>query len=229
MRLVIAAVLLGLVSTGDASAEEIRGVVKFAGKAPERAKIDRSAEPRCPQDEPAEDVVVTDGKLQDVVVRVIKGPKRALDREFAVPTEPVVIDQSGCAYRPRVSVARRGQELEVRNSDPLFHNVRGVAGESVAFNLPQPAKGKPIVRELEDEVTALKCDVHPWMAAWVVRVEHPYVAVTGADGAFVLKDLVPGSYTVEAWHPTLGRQTTKVVVKKGKKPAKATLTFRAAK
>jgi hypothetical protein len=226
MRLVLA-VLLGVTST--ASAEEIRGVVKFSGSPPERAAVDRSAEPRCPQDALAEDVVVVDGKLQDVVVRVIKGPKRALDRDFAVPSDPVVIDQDGCAYRPRVSVARRGQKLEVRNSDPLFHNVRGVAGDDVAFNLPQPAKAKPITRDLENEVTALKCDVHPWMAAWVVRVEHPYYAVTGADGAFVLKDLVPGSYTVEAWHPTLGRQTTKVVVKKGKKAAKATLTFRAAK
>jgi hypothetical protein len=227
MRLVLAAAILCFATT--ASAEEIRGVVKLKGKPPARAKVDRTAEPRCPQDALAEDVVVTDGKVQDVLVRVIKGPKRALDREFVLPTDPVVIDQDGCAYRPRIAVARPGQKLEVRNSDPLFHNVRGVAGDSVAFNLPQPAKGKPIVRELEGDVTALKCDVHPWMAAWVVLVGHPYYAVTGADGAFVLKDLVPGEYTVEAWHPTLGRQTTKVVVKKGKKAAKATLTFRAPK
>jgi len=228
MRFALAVALCCLGSVAHAG--EIRGVVTFTGEAPARAKVDRTADPKCPQDALAEDVVVTNGKLQDVLVRVVKGPKRALDRELEVPG-PVVITQDGCRYTPRVSGALRGQQLEVRNADPTFHNVRGTAGESVAFNLPQPAKGKPIVRDLDGSspVVALHCDVHPWMAAWVVVSDHPYFAVTAADGSFTLTGLEPGSYVLEAWHPTLGTKTVKVKVPKGKRAARAKLAFKAAK
>jgi len=230
---VLLAVVAGLGATAHAQARAtgtIRGVVRFEGEPPPRAKVDRSADPKCPQDALAEDVVVTDGKLQDVLVRVTKGPKRALDDQPA-PTTRLVITQDGCRYTPRVSGAMRGQQLEIRNGDPLFHNVRGTAGpaDDVAFNLPHPAEGKPIVRELDGsaDTIALHCDVHPWMAAWVAVLTHPHFAVTGADGAFTLAGLPPGSYVLEAWHPVLGRRTAKVKVPKGKRGARAAIVFSA--
>ena len=63
-----------------------------------------------------------------------------------------------------------------------------------------------------DVMVPFKCDVHPWMFAWVGVVDHPFFAVTGADGSFNLEGLPPGTYTVEAWHESLGAQTQTVTI-----------------
>jgi hypothetical protein len=59
----------------------------------------------------------------------------------------------------------------------------------------------------------VRCDIHPWMGAWWVSQEHPYYALTDANGAFTLGDVPPGDYTIEAWHETLGKVTHQVAVK----------------
>lgn len=205
----------------------ITGVVKWKGEPPVAAPVDRSSDPICaatPRGK--DDVLVADGKLRDVVVRITAGAVPPA----ATPAEPVVIAQSECMYAPRVSVAIAGQSVEVRNLDATFHNVRGNKLAKVLWNLGQPKGAPPIVRDLKaaavGDVISLHCDVHPWMAAWVVVSDHAAFAVTGRDGAFTLRDLAPGTYTVEAWHPTLGKKSAKVKVKKGK-PAKLAFTFAA--
>jgi hypothetical protein len=90
------------------------------------------------------------------------------------------------------------------------------------WNLGQPAQAPAIVRESlgkAGEVVTLRCDVHPWMRAYAVVTDHPYFDVTGEDGAFTLKKVPPGRYTVEAWHPKLGLKSTTVTVRKGQTAA----------
>lgn len=224
VALVAAAATPALAGPGAGS---ITGTVRWKGAPPVAAAVDRSSDPVCAQTARGkDDVVVTDGKLRDVVVRIAVGGVAPA----AAPTAPVVIAQSECMYAPRVSVAIAGQALEVRNLDGTFHNVRGNKLAKVLWNLGQPKGAPPIVRQLDaaapGEIVSLHCDVHPWMAAWVVVSDHAAFAVTGADGGFTLRDLPPGTYTVEAWHPTLGAKTAKVKVKKGK-PAKLSFTFAA--
>lgn len=214
-------------SAGQAKKGSIQGVVVFEGTPPERKPLDRTSDPKCGGGKAlSEDVVVTDGKLRDVFVRIQNGTAG----EHEAPAEPVVVNQSECRYTPRVVGVIEGGKLEIRNGDPTFHNVRGNRGKRIAFNLPQNAKAKPIVRDDLGEagdVVSLACDVHPWMAGWAVVTDHPYFAVTGEDGKFTLSGLAPGKYTLEAWHPTLGLQTSKVTVKKGKKAAVTKFVFRA--
>lgn len=206
----------------------IAGAVIWKGDAPAARTVDRSSDPVCAATaRSAEDVMVAKGKLRDVLVRIAVGGAPAA----AAPEAPAVIVQRECMYAPRVIGIVAGQKVEVQNADATFHNVRGNLATKVLWNLGQPAATPAIVREnlgKPGDIVSLHCDVHPWMASWVAISDHPYFAVTGADGAFALKDVPPGSYTVEAWHPTLGLRTAKVKVKKGK-TAKATFTFTAPK
>ena len=57
-----------------------------------------------------------------------------------------------------------------------------------------------------------KCDVHPWMGAYMGVLDHPFFAVSGADGSFEIDGLPAGDYVIEAWHETLGTQTQSVTV-----------------
>lgn len=220
--------LLVLALSSTASAESISGTVSLKGTPPERKALDRTSDPVCAKTPKlAEDLVVEKGKLKDVLVRIKVGTAGLAPA--SAPETPAVITQSECMYSPRVVGVVAGQKLEIRNGDPTFHNVRGTLGSQILWNLAHLAGGAPHVRSdlgKPGEVVSLHCDVHPWMAAWAVVSDNPYFAVTGADGTFKIDGLPPGTYTVEAWHPTLGLQSTKVKVKKGK-TAKAAFTFAA--
>lgn len=203
---------------------KVTGTVIFEGEAPDRAPPARVTDPYCAKIvKPLDDVVVTRGKLRDVVVRV----KRSGGKPIAAPAAPVVIDQRDCAYEPRVVTLIAGQKLVVRNSDGTFHNVRGMLSGKPLWNKPQPAKDPDLALDPSaakpGDVVELACDVHPWMHAYVVIVDHPFVAVTGADGKFEIGGLAPGSYTLEAWHPTLGTRSIDVQIGTG---GKASVTAR---
>jgi plastocyanin len=159
-----------------------------------------------------ESYVVSDGgALANVFVYVKTGLE---GQSFPVPSEPVVVDQQRCWYTPRVVGVRVGQPFQVLNSDPLLHNVRAEAAVNQPFNQGQPVQGVRYSHTFStDEVmVALRCDVHAWMNAWVGVMNHPYFAVTGADGAFSLPGLPAGTYTIEAWHEAAGTTTGTVTV-----------------
>src|SRR5690606_26245924 len=122
--------------------------------------VDTSLDPACTEAQVDETVKVTDGKLANVMIQL----KGALP-EVPVPTEPAVMDQTGCAYRPRVLGAMAGQTLQVRNSDGTLHNVHSYAGARTLFNRAQPpgARAMDTTFPAGTQVVRLKCDVHPWM------------------------------------------------------------------
>ena len=224
--LVSAAVLvLGLqIASARADGGTITGTVRWKGPVPARTALDRSSDPTCAATpRQSEDVVVTDGKVAGVLVRIKIGTAGVHEP----PTTPAVLVQDQCMYGPRVVGVMAGQSLEIRNGDPTFHNVRGNRAGKVTFNLAQPQGAAPLVRKdlgRPGDVIDLHCDVHPWMAGWIVVLDHPYFAVTGTDGAFTLRDVPPGTYALETWHPVLGLRTTKIKVRKGK-VTKATFTL----
>lgn len=211
------AVLLPATTHSVALAGSIQGTVIYEGVAPERPSQERTTDAYC-QKTPAlsDELIVTKGKLKDVLVRIKNGTMG----KHATPTTPVVIDQKACTYTPRVVGLLPGQKIVVKNSDGTFHNVNGSIAGKPAFNKPHPARSADLSLDTAarpGDVIEIVCNVHPWMHSYAVVQDHPYFAVTGEDGTFTFKDLKPGSYELEAWHPTLGTKTLTVKVGVGAK------------
>ncbi len=128
---------------------------------------------------------------------------------FAVPAEPVVLDQKGCRYIPHVIGVMVEQPLNILNTDTAGHNVHSLSSNNPQWNASQMPMGKPIVKTFEhaEMMIPLRCNQHPWMVSYVSVLSHPYFAVSGADGSFEIKNLPPGEYTLAAVHEKFGEQT----------------------
>jgi plastocyanin len=200
-----------------ATAATLSGQVLLEGTPPESNVIRLDGDPKCVallngEERRTEYVVVGPGhSLQNVFVYVKDGLPPAL---YPVPATPVVIDQQKCRYVPRVLGVQVGQQLAIRNSDPLLHNVRAEGKINQPFDVGTPLQGIEIKKTFatREVMVPFKCQVHSWMEAYVGVLEHPYFAVTDGSGHFTIPKLPPGTYTIEIWHERYGTQTQQVTV-----------------
>ena len=211
----------------------LHGEIRITGEVPERFPLGAKDKVECghhPDVEHLSDrVVAQDGKLLNVYVHL------RLPGDFdesAIPPAPeadVVLDQRGCIYTPHVVALQAGQTLLVANSDPTSHNVNYSAPRNGASGNRTMGQGQaPLALELArpEEKIRFKCDIHPWMGAWAFVEEHPWFAVSGPGGRFEIRDVPPGTYTVEAVHEHYGEVRARVTVEAGKSKGIA-LTFAA--
>lgn len=218
-------------SVDPTTAGSITGTIKLDGTPPKMKVINMAAEPTCAEDhvtQPAmtEDVVPgEDGTLQNVVV-YLQGDFGGY--VFTMPTTPVIIDQKGCQYHPHVLALMTNQPLQVVNSDSVTHNIHPVPKDNREWNESQPPGAAPIVQSFARPEVAIpvKCNVHPWMKAYIAVLANPYFEVTGKDGSFDIKNVPPGTYKVTAWHELYGTSEQEVTI--GPKESKAvTIAFKA--
>ena len=213
-----------------AKAGTLTGRVLFDGPAPANPPIKMTADPACLKANPNgamfETFALKDGGLDNVFVYVKDGLGNYY---FDVPTESLKLDQQGCRYSPHVFGIRVGQPLDIVNDDSTLHNVHAMPTGNQEFNFPQQIKGMKNRKTFttREVMVPFKCDVHGWMTAYAGVVDNPYYAVTTGGGRFELKNLPPGTYTVEAWHERLGTQTQQVTL--GEKESKdVSFTFKPA-
>lgn len=235
-RLAALALGFGLVSCGDEPAPEttpkpastvfvvagsdevpagtLRGHVHLIGVAPTLPPIALGASDGCGAlrtTAPTERLLVNEGRVANVLLRVKSGPPFAME---PVPTELVVLDQKGCVFEPHVVVVRVGQPLAVHNSDPLVHNVhvQSRRNENSNRTLGPGTTDHRLVFTTAESSIPVRCDIHPWMQAFVHVVDSPHFALTGNDGTFELRGLTPGEYEFELIHEWLGRFSFRATV-----------------
>jgi plastocyanin len=201
------------VSKGDEGT--ITGKVIYDGAVPALKKIDMSGDANCAAsagDKTADDLIVTDGKLANVFVYLKGGP--ADRNSFDTPSEPVVLDQQGCRYHPRVFGIQTNQTFKVTNSDNTTHNIHPSPKGNPEWNKMQAQGAPPIEDKFKRAETLIpvKCNQHPWMKANIGVLAHPFFAVSAKDGSYTIKNVPPGSYTLVFWHETKGEQTQQVTV-----------------
>jgi hypothetical protein len=214
------------------TAGEITGTVTLDGPPPAFKPIDMSAEAVCVQANPAPvvpPIVVTGprGALANAVVYVKSGLG---SYRFDTPSAPVVLDQKGCMYSPRVLAMMVNQPFEVNNEDQTIHNVHPMSRTNKAWNQSEPVGDPPIQSTFTKPELAIPiaCNIHPWMRAFLFVFASPYFDITTKSGEFALKNLPPGTYTIEAWQERFGVRDQTVAI--GPKETKSiSFTFVSAK
>ena len=144
--------------------------------------------------------------VANVFVYLAKVPKGV---EVPAPSEePVIMDQKGCLFFPRALVVQKGQTILVKSDDAVPHNVHTFPTLSAPFNSicpPNERDGLKLVYEgVEREPVSVKCDIHPWMQAWHLPLDHPYAAVTDGEGKFTIENVPAGDLSFRVWHEKAG-------------------------
>ncbi|HZI63005.1 MAG TPA: carboxypeptidase regulatory-like domain-containing protein [Pyrinomonadaceae bacterium] len=186
----------------------IAGVVSYEGTPPAPKKIDTTADAACGKANPnlvTDDTIVTDGKLANTFVYIkdgtAEGGKKLTDYTWSTPATAVQLDQKGCHYAPHVFGVQTNQKISITNSDQTQHNIHWIPKGNPEWNQSQP-NGAPAIEKTftrPEVVIPVKCNQHPWMKAYIGVMRTPFFAVSGTNGAYEIKGVPPGKYTVVAW------------------------------
>jgi plastocyanin len=214
----VAAILgLAVASTTALAGGSLKGKFIFDGKAPAPAKlkVDKDVPVCAPGGKaPADESLVVDpdtGGIANIIVSLYVKPggkKPAKPEGYKdLLKKPAELDNTKCRFEPRVTVVYAGQELVLKNTDTVGHNVKANLLKNAPFNDLIPGGGKLSKKSLTQEETLpaeASCSIHPWMRGYLVVRDDPYVAVSGTDGAFEIKDLPAGDWTFRAWQERSG-------------------------
>ncbi len=154
----------------------------------------------CGKTLPSLKYLIKNRRVQNVVVFI-----KNIQAGAPVPRVASLVDNLKCAFVPHVGIGFQGNQLIFKDSDPLFHNIHTYIENRTYYNVGLPFKGAQVTKILTRAgLIEITCDAHPWMRGWLYVFDNPYAALTNANGEFVIRDVPPGTYTVEAWHEEFG-------------------------
>jgi mono/diheme cytochrome c family protein len=129
-------------------------------------------------------------------------------RPAAILTKPLVFARKDCRFLPHAMIAYVGQPLTLANADPLVTNFHTFPVRNAPINVlvaPNGKPAKPLVYQRAEKVPlAVRCDIHSWMKAYHLPLDHPYGAITDSQGQFKIAGLPPGTYSFVIWHEDTG-------------------------
>jgi hypothetical protein len=184
----------------------LKGTVKWSGDVPTLPEFPITKDNDTCGSKKTNQRLVVDGVSKGVANSVISLENITKGADL-IPKDGVV-DQKACEYIPHVQIVPKGSNIKALNSDPILHNVHSYLGEESIFNLAMVVQGMQFDKPLKKSgVMSLKCDAgHNWMSAYIIVAEHPYYALSDAQGNFTIENIPPGKYTVKLWHE--GWETT---------------------
>ena len=202
----------GLAAPAAAQTGGIKGTFVLDGKAPafnplvpQGANV-KDAAVCAVNPVPDETIVVgAGGGLANVFIYAAKVDEKDVPAEFKnAPVEPVSLDNQNCRFVPHAMVIRTGQPVKLLNSDAVAHNIHTFPLRGNAINiLVAPGEKEGIAQKMEKpEILPIpvKCDIHPWMQAYALIIDHPFAAVSDDDGSFEIEGLPAGKHTFRIWH-----------------------------
>jgi plastocyanin len=189
----------------------IRGAVKLEGTLPKLPALQITKYKEICKDVPNETLSVGPGQGVRYAVVTLEG----VTKGKAVEKETVhELDNIKCRFSPHVQAASIGQFVLLKNSDPILHTAHALfANDQPQFNVglyPGRTSRKPLIAA---GLVKIRCEVHPWMIAYIVVTEHPYHAVSDIYGEYELNDVPPGVYQLKVWHESLGTQEKRIEIK----------------
>lgn len=200
-----------------AVAGKLEGRVLFDGEPPKLAPLEISDDKSKGCTKPGVALDKTDrslliGKEQGIKNVVVSIAVK--DAKLKLPEKPIVLDQIACVFEPHVILLPVGSTVEYLNSDSISHNVRTLARKHEAINktLAPGGKESQLLDQGADKIE-IKCDLHPWMNAWLFVADTPYATVTDAEGKFQIEGLPPGEHKLVLWHERLPRVEATVTVR----------------
>ena len=219
--------LIGIMSLSLAICGSISGNVNFDGKGPKKKKLKMDADPVCGTSHQGpvyrQDFVMDDSNnLANVLVYI-----KNIDYKGETTKSQAVLDQKGCVYSPHVMGVMKGQEILIKNSDATLHNIHGLPKVNTEFNfaMPKVLKEKKMTLVKTESAFKVKCDVHPWMSAYVQVFDHPYFTVSSSDGSFKIDNVPAGTYEVVAWQEKFKDKTVSHTVTVGDGNTNQNFTF----
>jgi hypothetical protein len=226
-------------TAADAPSGVFKGVVTFKGKPPAPKLLDKKGEKPedravCAATEYSDEFLVNEkagNGVANVVIYIEKTP--AGYTPPPVPEEPAVFDQKGCRFIPHILIVRCNQKMLIKSDDPVVHNTNITSLRNTGFNQTIAVNNRDGVeytyKKPERQPVPVKCDLHTWMRAHHLPLEHPLAAVTDADGKFEIKGVPPGKHTFIVWHEMCGFLNKKLEVEiQADKPTEQSLSYTSA-
>jgi len=218
-------ILVANFSVDMAHAEEgfgtITGQVVYDGPVPKRKLLFRKSDPNakdpeiCAAGDLYADDLIIDPKTKGIAnvfvyiyFRNAKG--MTIHPSLKKPKKnEVVLDQKGCRFIPHAMIIRAGQTVVLKSQDACSHNTRSTAIKNEAFNISVPANDREGIRknnQQQAEILPLpvECNIHPWMKAWWLTIDHPYATITDKHGKFKIEKLPAGTFEFRVWHERVG-------------------------
>ena len=211
MLLVAAAILTLSECVNAAGWGTLKGRFLVDGTPPTPATVNASKDAFCSSVHPTDETVIVGdgGALANAVVylRAPRGKTVEVAEEYkASAAEPITLDNKGCSFHPHIALVRTGQPFIVKNSDPTGHNTNAKLQKNGAFNvlIAEGQENKMTFSKSEALPMPVDCNIHEFMHGYILVLDHPYMAASGADGTFEIKNIPAGKHEFQLWHEKKG-------------------------